>query len=75
VIVAAAIKHQRTGVVFSMSPPARHDTLIKALIARQPPEKEFARGVQGFVTDYGAFLDRERHCCMFTPVGSVPSAQ
>lgn len=57
-IVGVAIKHRETGKVFAMSRPARHDGLINAL--RKRKQFDHAKGDQGFVTDEGIFLDRER---------------
>lgn len=55
VIVGVAIKHRETKAIFSLPKPARHDSLIKVLIAMDGhsnisaiPEREWAKGEQGF---------------------------
>lgn len=66
-ITGVAIKHRETGAVFSLPKPARHDSLIRALIQSdghpeisQEPEREWAHGIQGFVTESGEFLTRDQ---------------
>jgi hypothetical protein len=55
-IVAAAI---RIGpITLSMPAPARHPELIREARALGLPPATVGRGVQGFLSDTGAFLDR-----------------
>lgn len=56
-IVGVAMKHRETGDVYWLLKPARHDSLIKALIAVD--KRDWAKGHQGFITDEGQFLNRE----------------
>lgn len=56
-ITGVAMRHRETKEVFSLPKPARHDSLIRALVDQGKPD--FAKGEQGFITEDGRFLDRE----------------
>lgn len=57
-IVGVAIKNRLTGHVFALPKPARHDTVIRALLEKG--ETGWAKGEQGFITDEKIFLNRGR---------------
>ncbi|MBY0559898.1 hypothetical protein [Hyphomicrobium sp.] len=57
-IVAAALKSQ--GLILSMPAPARHSDIISAMHFGGTSPLEIAGCIQGFLTDKGTFVDRER---------------
>lgn len=55
-ISGVAFKQDETDIVFSLPAPNRHHHIIREMVKiGENPRK----GVQGFVTNHGDFLDRE----------------
>lgn len=54
-IVAAAIQH---GATISSPPPARHDTILKAMILIMNIDHPISGEAQGFITSEGRFVNR-----------------
>lgn len=53
-ITAAALRHE--GLIYSLPPPARHDSVIKMMAERGLGAQAMCD--QGFVTDLGRFVSR-----------------
>ena len=73
-ITGVAIKDRRTGEVFSIPKPARHCCVIRSLVKLRRWTSA-RNGEQGFITESGEFLNRQRgmlHAIQFGQLLKTP---
>jgi hypothetical protein len=56
-IVGVAIR-RRDGLILSMPAPARHNDVLRRVWHMNPNPRRPVRGIQGFLTSDGLFVDR-----------------